>query len=238
MTDRLYFRQWLAGRDSAVGDEVAKEMRNFAYAIGDRETGEAVLVDPAHSPTEFRDALRADGMRLVGVIATHYHADHIGGAFHGHHVAGIAEIVADGAIPIHVHALETTYVETGTGIGVPPVVAHQSGDVVMVGRVAITLLHTPGHTPGSQCLLVEGRLLTGDTLFLKGCGMTGRPESDPSELYRSLHERLAGLPDDVEVFAGHKYALQSSATLGEVRATNDVLRPMPMAEWVAAFGPR
>jgi len=237
MTDRLYFRQWLSGRDYAVGDEVAKEMRNFAYAIGDRVTGEAVLVDPAHAPGELIDMLDADGMRLVGIIPTHYHADHIGGAFYGSHVAGIVEVLAGAVVPVHVQALEAPLIEQAVGVGIPPVMVHDSGDVVMVGEIAITLLHTPGHTPGSQCLVLEDRLLTGDTLFLQGCGFTGRPECDGHELYRSLHERLAALPDSLEVYAGHKYALERSATLGSVRATNEAFADIGADEWVRRFGP-
>jgi glyoxylase-like metal-dependent hydrolase (beta-lactamase superfamily II) len=138
-------------------------------------------------------------------------------------------------VPVHVQAIEAPYVERGTGVGIPPVVAHAPGDVVMVGSIAITLLHTPGHTPGSQCLLVEGKLLTGDTLFLNGCGLTGRPESDARELYTSLHERLGDLPNDLEVFAGHKYALKSSAPLGEVRQSNEAMEPLAFDEWVARY---
>jgi glyoxylase-like metal-dependent hydrolase (beta-lactamase superfamily II) len=237
MTERLYFRQWLSGRDYAEGDEVAKEMRNFAYAIGDAVTGEAVLVDPAHAPGELLAFLAADGMRLVGIIPTHYHADHIGGAFYGGHVAGIVEVLAGAVVPVHVQTQEAPLIEHAVGVGVPPVVIHESGDVVMVGEIAITLLHTPGHTPGSQCLVLDDRLLTGDTLFLKGCGFTGRPECDGHELYRSLHERLACLPDSLEVFAGHKYALERSATLGDVRATNEAFAALGADEWVRRFGP-
>jgi glyoxylase-like metal-dependent hydrolase (beta-lactamase superfamily II) len=237
MTDRLYFRQWLSGRDYAESDDVAREMRNFAYAIGDAVTGEAVLVDPAHAPGELLGFLAADGMRLVGIIPTHYHADHIGGAFYGSHVEGIVEVLAGGPVPVHVQAAEAPLIERAVGVGVPPVVVHASGDVVMVGDIAITLLHTPGHTPGSQCLILEDRLLTGDTLFLRGCGFTGRPECDGHELYRSLHERLATLPDSLEVFAGHKYSLERSATLGEVRAANEAFEALGADEWVRRFGP-
>jgi glyoxylase-like metal-dependent hydrolase (beta-lactamase superfamily II) len=237
MSERFYLRSWLSGRDAAESDELAREMRNFAYAIGDRVTGEAVLVDPAHAPLELVADLEADGLRLVGVIATHYHADHIGGAFHGTVVQGIAELVRRHPVPIHVQAIEASYVETGTGVGIPPVVPHQPGDVVMVGEIAITLLHTPGHTHGSQCLLVENCLFTGDTLFLKGCGFTGFANCDGEELYRSLQERLADIDDEVMVYPGHKYALAPSATMGELRRSNEVLEPMGLNDWLDRFTP-
>ena len=78
--DRLYFRQLLSGRDFAVGDPIATQMRNFAYLIGDRETGEAVVVDPAYAAGDLIDALEADGMTLTGVLATHHRPDHVGGS--------------------------------------------------------------------------------------------------------------------------------------------------------------
>src|SRR5690349_17924621 len=80
MTDRLYFRQLLSGRDFAAGDMVATQMRNFSYLIGDRETGDAVVVDPAYAAGDLVDALDADDMHLSGVLVTHHHPDHVGGS--------------------------------------------------------------------------------------------------------------------------------------------------------------
>ena len=82
-TDRLYFRQLLSGRDFAATDPIAAQMRNFAYLIGDRETSEAVMVDPAYAAGDLLDTLAADGMTLSGVLVTHHHPDHIGGSMMG-----------------------------------------------------------------------------------------------------------------------------------------------------------
>ena len=94
MEDRLYFRQLLAGRDFAPDDQIARQMVNFVYLIGDRETGDAVAVDPAYAPGELVDVLAADGMRLSGVLVTHYHPDHVGGDLGGWSIAGVAELLA------------------------------------------------------------------------------------------------------------------------------------------------
>lgn len=235
MSERLYFRQLLSGRDFAIANPLARQMANFTYVIGDAVTREVVLVDPAYAPEELLALLEAEGLILVGVVGTHYHADHIGGDLMGHAVAGIAEIAALVGVAIHVQASETAWVTQGTGVGVPPVRPHESGDVISVGTIDITLVHTPGHTPGSQCLSVAGRLVSGDTLFLEGCGRTDLPGSDPREMYVSLQERLAGLPDETLLFPGHFYSPEPFATLGEVRARNAVLAPRSAEQWLAVF---
>lgn len=235
MSDRLYFRQLLAGRDFALGDRLARTMVNFVYAIGDRETGEAVLVDPAYAPAELVEVLADDGLAVVGAVATHYHFDHVGGQFRDLRVVGIADLLEEVDVPVHVQAEEVPWVTRTTGVGADSLVAHASGDVLTVGEVAVTLLHTPGHTPGSQCLLLEDRLLTGDTLFLEGCGRTDLPGSDPSEMYRTLTSRLAGVPDTALVFPGHFYSPEPSATMGYVREFNYALAPRSAQEWLAMF---
>ncbi|HEX4082742.1 MAG TPA: MBL fold metallo-hydrolase, partial [Acidimicrobiales bacterium] len=115
-------------------------------------------------------------------------------------------------------------------------VAHDSGDVVLVGEVTVELLHTPGHTPGSQCFLVDGRLVSGDTLFLEGCGRTDLPGSDPEAMYESLTTRLARVPDDAVVYPGHLYSADPSASMGDTRRDNFVFRPRSAQEWLAVFG--
>lgn len=235
-TDRLYFRQWLSGRDFAVTDQIAQQMVNFAYAIGDRETGEAVLVDPAYDVNGLLDLLAADGMRCVGVLATHYHPDHVGGSMMGFELEGIAALLERVDVPIHVQAEEAEYVGKTTGVTDRSLRAHRSGDRVSVGAVEIELIHTPGHTPGSQCFLVDRRLVAGDTLFLDGCGRTDLPGSDPEQMYESLTTRLARVDDDTVLFPGHQYSPEPSASMGNTRQRNMVFRPQSKEQWLALFG--
>ncbi|MGA2211111.1 MAG: MBL fold metallo-hydrolase [Acidimicrobiales bacterium] len=235
--DRLYFRQLLAGRDIAATDRVARQMVNFVYLIGDRETGEAVAVDPAYAPGELVDLLEADGMHLVGALATHYHADHVGGHLFGSHVIpGVADLLERVSVPIHVQRDETPWVVRAAGVGKDDLVEHDADDVLEVGDIRIRLLHTPGHTPGSQCFLVDGRLVAGDTLFLNGCGRTDLPGSDPAAMYDSLVNRLARLPDDTVVYPGHLYSEDPSATLADTKRWNPVLAPRSADEWLHIFG--
>lgn len=219
--DRLYFRQLLSGRDFAVDDQMAMQMVNFVYAIGDRATGECLLIDPAYDPAALVETVAADGMTVAGVLATHYHADHIGGSIFGHEIAGISGLLEHVSCPIHVQRDEVPWVVRTTGVEETDLVAHDSGDVVRVGDVEIELVHTPGHTPGSQCFLVRGKLVSGDTLFLDGCGRTDLPGSDHHQMIESLR-RLSKIDDDVILYPGHRYSLASSATMGVVKQSNFV----------------
>jgi glyoxylase-like metal-dependent hydrolase (beta-lactamase superfamily II) len=231
---RLYFRQWLSGAEFATSDPVAAQMVNYAYAIGDCDTGEAVLVDPAYDVAGLLQLLAADHVRCVGVLATHYHADHVGGSLAGYRIEGIASMLEHLDVPVHVQADEAPWIARTTGVDAE-LVRHRGGDTVQVGGISIELLHTPGHTPGSQCFLVEGHLVTGDTLFLDGCGRTDLPGSDPAAMYETLTRGLTGIPDDTIVCPGHHYSPESSLTMREVRARNAVLAPRSPDEWFAAF---
>jgi glyoxylase-like metal-dependent hydrolase (beta-lactamase superfamily II) len=234
--DRLYFRQLLSGRDFATTDPLARQMVNFVYLIGDRQTGEAVVIDPAYGIKDLLAVLDADGMTLVGALATHYHPDHIGGDMAGYSISGVSELLRLRPVPIHVQADEAEWVKRVTGLDDGDLVSHSSGDVVHAGQVPIELIHTPGHTPGSQCFLVDNRLIAGDTLFLEGCGRTDLPGGDPSALYDSITQKLAKVPDDATLFPGHLYSPEPSASLGDTRRLNFVFKPQTEQQWLAMFG--
>jgi glyoxylase-like metal-dependent hydrolase (beta-lactamase superfamily II) len=235
-TDRLYFRQLLAGRDFATQDPVARQMVNFVYLIGDRATGECVVVDPAYGVTDLVDIAAADGMRITGALVTHYHPDHCGGSMMGLSIEGVTELLAHGPVPVHVQSDEAEWVLKVTDLSESDLVRHGSGDTVLVGEVPIELLHTPGHTPGSQCFLVQGRLVSGDTLFLDGCGRTDLPGGDPEALYQSLTHTLAKVPDDAVLFPGHQYSAAPSERLGDTRQRNMVFKPKSAEQWLMMFG--
>src|SRR5246127_1992858 len=233
--DRLYFRQLLSGHDFAASDVVARQMRNFAYLIGDRQTGDCVVVDPAYAADDLLDALEADGMHLSGVLVTHHHPDHVGGEMMGFALRGLAELLDRAPVPVHVNTHEALWVSRVTGVGLGDLTTHEGHDKVGVGDIEIELLHTPGHTPGSQCFLLDGRLVAGDTLFLEGCGRTDFPGGDVDDMYRSLHQ-LAELPGDPTVYPGHWYSQEPSASLSEVRRTNYVYRPTSLEQWRMLMG--
>lgn len=237
MNDRLYFRQLLSGRDFAAGDIIAQQMVNFSYMIGDRQTNEVVLVDPAYNVDDLLALAEADGMTVTGVLGTHYHPDHVGGEMMGHSLVGIADLLDRIDVPVHLQAPEVELVATVTGVGADHLVGHASGDVVTVGSIDIELIHTPGHTPGSQCFLVRDHLVSGDTLFLDGCGRTDLPGGDAEQLYYSLTDRLARVPDSAVLYPGHLYSPPETArSMGDTRARNVVYKPKSVEQWMMMFG--
>jgi glyoxylase-like metal-dependent hydrolase (beta-lactamase superfamily II) len=233
--DRLYFRQLLSGRDFAADDMIAQQMRNFSYLIGDRETGDCLVVDPAYAANDLVDALEADGMHLSGVLATHHHPDHVGGSMMGFELKGLAELLERVSVPVHVNSHEAEWISRITGIPLGDLTSHDHGDKVNVGDIEIELLHTPGHTPGSQCFLLDGRLVAGDTLFLEGCGRTDFPGGNVDDMFRSL-QALAALPGNPTVFPGHWYSTEPSAPLADVRRTNYVYRANDLEQWRMVMG--
>lgn len=234
MAEGLYFRQLLSGQDFAVDDRMAAGMRNFVYLIGDLASRECVVVDPAWDVDGILDVIDADGMKLVGALGTHYHPDHVGGSMFGFNVSGMADLAARRPVKLHVNDHEAHGVRVVTGLDESDLVRHQSGDTLDVGGVKIQFIHTPGHTPGSQCFLVDGRLVAGDTLFVQGCGRVDLPGGNAEQLYESLTQRLAKLPDETILYPGHDYNERTSAPMGDVKRTNVSMRVSTLDDWMRA----
>jgi glyoxylase-like metal-dependent hydrolase (beta-lactamase superfamily II) len=159
----------------------------------------------------------------------------VGGSMMGFQLPGLAELLERAPAPVHVNTHEALWVSRVTGISLGDLTPHESHDKVSVGDIEIELLHTPGHTPGSQCFLLDGRLVAGDTLFLDGCGRTDFPGGDTDEMYRSL-QRLAALAGDPTVFPGHWYSAEPSASLSEVKRSNYVYRAADLDQWRMLMG--
>jgi len=233
-SNQIYFKQLLSGRDFATSNQLAQQMVNFVYLIGDNSTRECMIIDPAYAVEELLSIAEQDEMQVVGALATHYHPDHVGGSMMGANIDGIATLLEKMDIPIHVQELEAQWIMRTTGVSANHLHQHQPGDTVKVGDIEICLVHTPGHTPGSQCFLVDNRLIAGDTLFLEGCGRTDLPGSNPDQMFESL-QTLAALPDQTVVYPGHRYSDPSSRSLAEVRQTNYVFKPKTKADWLQWF---
>lgn len=220
-TEPLYLRQLLAGRQVATTHPVAGQMRNFMYVVGDPATREAVVVDPAWDVQSLLDVAANDGYRVTGALVTHYHPDHVGGDLFGMSIEGVSKLLEIDAVPLWVNKHEAHGLKKVTGVSDSDLRTVDDGDTLRLGEREITFLHTPGHTPGSQCFLVDGRLVAGDTLFLDGCGRTDLPGSDPTAMAESLRT-LHRVDDEVVLYPGHRYSVASCATMGSVKQSNFV----------------
>ncbi|MEZ4216140.1 MAG: MBL fold metallo-hydrolase [Myxococcota bacterium] len=226
----LYFRQLALG-----------EMANLVYLVGSRSTRECVVVDPAWNIDGILEVADEDEMKLVGALVTHYHQDHIGGSIFGMEIEGLAELHERRAVPVHVNKHEVEGTAKISGLSPRDIVGHEAGDVIELGGVRVRLLHTPGHTPGSQCFLVEeaatpGTLVSGDTLFLGSCGRVDLPGASPEDMYRSLNETLKRLPDETWLFPGHLYSPEAHSTMGEQKRTNPFLRVASLEQFLGFMG--
>ncbi len=206
------------------------QMENFCYLVGSSETREVVLVDPAWEIDQLLNHIQVNDYRLVGILATHYHPDHVGGGLFGHSISGIVDLIAQTPVKTHVHKYEADGLKTVTGLSESDLVRVESGDTMEVGGVKIEFLHTPGHTPGSQCFRVSSMLVSGDTLFIDGCGRVDLPGSNKDDMYHSL-QQLKSLPDETILLPGHHYSVEPTATLGETKQRNAYLKIADLATW-------
>ena len=210
-------------------------MANFTYIVGSRSTREVVVVDPAWDIDGLLGHLAKRDYTLTAALATHYHPDHIGGGMGGRSIAGVTELLAKNPVKVYAHREEAGGVKRVTGISESDLVKVDSGDKLDVGMVEIEFLHTPGHTPGSQCFRIKNTLVSGDTLFIDGCGRVDLPGSDTEQMYHSL-QKLKALPDDTLLLPGHNYSNVPVATMGETKQVNAYLAVKDLPTWRQIMG--
>jgi glyoxylase-like metal-dependent hydrolase (beta-lactamase superfamily II) len=185
---------------------------NFSYIIADENTKEVAVVDPSFNADAIIRLLRDKGFDAKYIINTHEHTDH---------VAGNEDIKSAFGAKIVAHKLSKVKKD----------ISVVDGAIIKLGAVSIEILHTPGHTPDGICLLVDGKLLTGDTLFVGECGRTDLPGSSVEDMYNSLH-CLMKLDDKIEVYPGHDYGSRPYSTIGTERKTNYTLEKRSLKEFV------
>lgn len=198
-------------------------MQNFIYLVGDPVTREAAVVDPGWEVPTILKTAEQDGYRLTHVFVTHAHFDH---------VMGLGKLLQAADLPVYVHRDEAASLDIDPS-SLKPI---DSGEVIHVGQVPVTLIHTPGHTPGSQCLLVDGRLLSGDTLFIRACGRCDLPGGDPAALFHSLTHTLKALDDTTVLYPGHNYAPTPTSTLEDEKQRNPFLRIQTVEQFRGLIG--
>ena len=220
----LYFQQLEMG-----------PMQNFVYLIGSTETRKVAVVDAAWEIDRILRIAAADDMEITHAFVTHTHPDHVGGRFAGVEIEGVTELLSKCKAKIVVHKAEAEFLK---GLSPSDILKAESGDKIDVGGVEIQLLHTPGHTPGSQCFLIDNRIVSGDTLFIGACGRVDLPGSNPEQMYYSLTQKLMALPDDMILFPGHNYSATPTSTMGEQKKTNPYLRFTSLKQFLASMGYR
>ena len=213
MSNNIYVKQLLLGK-----------MRNFVYLVGCASQKKCVVIDPAWDIRTIVETAAADDMEISAIIATHFHPDHVGGHSWGHNIAGIAELLEIIDVPVYAHKLEIDGLCKVTGIANSVVRACSSGDIIDVGDAKITTIHTPGHTPGSQCIALADNLVSGDTLFISGCGRVDLPGGDVDQMYDSLTQKIKKLPPHTTILPGHHYDKESTASLAHVLKVNPYLK--------------
>lgn len=186
---------------------------NFSYIIADDKTKEAAIIDPSFNAEALARLSEERGLTVKYIFNTHHHRDHI---------AGNEDLKSLFSAKIVAHKLA----------GGPADISVADGEVISVGSVNIRVIHTPGHTPDGICLLADGKLLTGDTLFVGECGRTDLPDGSPKDMYYSLFHRLAKLDDDIEVYPGHDYGPRPHSTIGEEKKSNYTMAKRSLEEFV------
>jgi len=232
----LYLRQLLAGRDFARSDVFASQMANFVYLIGDEEQRACMVVDPAWDIRGILDVVDKDEMTLAGALVTHYHPDHIGGNIFGHDISGLGELLSQRPVKVYVNELESEGVKFVSGISDSDIVKQRGGDEIEIGNTKVKLLHTPGHTPGSQCFLAEGALVSGDTLFIGGCGRVDLPGGNSDQLYYSLIQILGKLPEETLLYPGHDYSSKPVSTIADENRENYYMKMPSLESWKRIMG--
>lgn len=222
MIDNLYFKQFELG-----------PMQNFVYLVGSLETRKVAVVDAAWDIEKILRIVAEDDMELTHACVSHTHPDHIGGQFSGVHIEGITELLEKAKVKVIVHKEEAEFLKS---LSPSDLIKVESGDGIDVGGINIRLIHTPGHTPGSQCFLINDRLISGDTLFIGSCGRVDLPGGNAEQMYFSLTQRLMDLPETTLLFPGHNYSDKSISTLGEQQRTNPYLQFHSLREFLSAMG--
>jgi len=181
------------------------QMANFTYIVADEDSTDVAIIDPSWDLDYIFHALKKNGWKAKYIINTHTHFDH---------VLGNDQVATITGAKIIQH--ENSELKKD--------IAVKDRDIIEVGSLKLKVMHTPGHSKDSMCLILDDFVFTGDTLFVGNCGRTDLPGSDPTEMYHSLFDLLAKLDDNLLIYPGHNYGLTPTSTIGHEKKTNYVFQ--------------
>lgn len=199
-------------------------MAVFAYLIGDEESGQAIVVDPADEVHDLIALAGRYGLRITTVVNTHGHPDHIGGNAAMKEKTGAQIVIHEADADLLVSTPPAILKVFGASPSPPADRKVRDGDSITAGGITLEVLHTPGHSPGSMVLYTDGYAFTGDTLFVGSVGRTDLPGGSGALLMDSLCRKLAALPDETVVMPGHNYGAEATSTIGREKRLNPFLR--------------
>lgn len=192
-------------------------MQNFTYVLEDEGTSEGIIIDPSWELDEIMRIVQKNNLKIKFIVNTHHHFDHTIGNETMHQETG-APIVQYKTSTIK-HDIEVS-----------------DGDVIKFGESELLVIHTPGHSKDSMCLVGDGKIFSGDTLFVGTCGRVDLPGGDAKELYHSLVNILSKMDDSLVMYPGHNYGSSPSSTLGLQKKMNFVMQPRTEAEFLEIMG--
>jgi len=192
-------------------------MQNFTYVVEDDETNDAIVIDPSWDLEQIQQVITRNNLKIKYIVNTHHHFDHTLGN------DAMAEFTE---APIIQH--EESQLQHDISI--------KDGDVIKFGKSQLSVLHTPGHSKDSICLIGDGKIFSGDTLFVGNCGRTDLPGGSAKELYHSLFDVLYSLDDDLTLYSGHNYGPSSISSIGKEKTTNLVMQRRTEKEFLDMMG--
>jgi glyoxylase-like metal-dependent hydrolase (beta-lactamase superfamily II) len=200
------------------------QMAVFAYIVGDQESGEGLVIDPAGNVDSIIATADKNNIKIKYIVNTHAHVDHTSGNKEMKAKTGASILIHEGDVSMLISTPAMFLAMFGAEQSPPPDIIVKNGEDITVGKVSLKVIHTPGHSPGGIALYTNGYVFTGDTLFVEAVGRTDIPGGSWDVMLRSIQDRLLTLPEETMVMPGHNYGRMPTSTIAHEKRHNPFLR--------------